>query len=771
MPRADLRRTGRAQVAASTAESEARHRALLAALPEGVVLHDRDGSFLLANPAARELLRLADPVPPRTSGGSSRKTMPSQRAASDRSESHSAAGYSENRASRLVADVASRAVATGQVQYDIDLVLDRDAQPTRLRVTAVPLISGNEPPQAAVTTFTAVETARPLPRTGESEPGGFVSLAGPDDELIQQLLAAGRLEPDQAANRPLAQNPPPASPPVPIQGADLAAGPGQDMFRLSMQHSPIGVAVASLNGRFLRVNRELCRMLGYRADQLQERTLYEIIHPADLEETSIQIGQLIRGDLDVVALDRRYVGHGGMQLWGQLSITVVRDQGGSPQQFVVQVEDASEIHQAQQLLTHMTLHDTLTGLPNRTLVLDRIQKALDRSQRSRRQVAVLLCDVDHFRVINDSAGHEQGDAVLIELGRRLGGALKPGDTAGRLGADEFVVVCEDVASEHEAVVVAERIQSAVTKPLEVADRDLLPTVSIGIAVNGGDADPTSMLRDAGIARYRAKDRGRNRWDLVDAGLRQRAVERLDLEHALRAGLEMGDLRLHFQPIVDLTSRRLLGREALLRWEHPEHGLLAPLRFLPMAEESGLISQIGHWVLTEAVRAAAASPESAGYVSVNVSPRQVAQPGLAQQVEKVLGSAGLPPERLMVELTESVVLSAAPSARRELELLDRQGVRVMVDDFGTGFSALSYLRDLPVSGIKVDRSFTAGLGTDAQCERIVEALTGLGHGLGVDVIVEGVETEEQSALLADLGVRHAQGYLFGRPGPEFTPELV
>ena len=761
MPRADLRRSGRDRMALSVAESEARHRALLAALPEGVVLHDTDGAFLLANPAACTLLDL---VVPGSSVPGQEQAMPSPRTPGDLGGSPAASPprYAQTPASREVSELANLALATGRAQRDVELMLDRPERPIRLRVTAVPLICDDGTPQAAVTTFIGIEAS------GAEHDAAQVVLQ-PADGLIGQLLADGLEE-----SRGLRQIPPPPRPVVPIQGGELGVQPnrGQEMFRLSMAHSPIGFAVAALNGRFLRVNRKLCRMLGYRSDELQERTLYEIIHPADLEAASIQIGQLIRGDIDAVSLDRRFVGHGGMQLWGMLSITLIRDDQGAPQQFVVQIEDISEIHQAQQLLTHMTLHDSLTGLPNRTLVLDRIQKALDRAQRSRRRVAVLLCDVDHFRVINDSAGHEQGDAVLVEVGRRLAKALKPGDTAGRLGGDEFVVVCEDVAGEHEAVVAAERIQSAVTKPLDVGDRDLLPTVSIGIAVgSGSDAEPMGMLRDADIARYRAKDRGRNRWDLVDGGLRQRAIERLDIEYALRTSLETGDLRLHFQPIVDLNTRELLGREALLRWEHPDEGLLAPIHFLQVAEESGLISEIGQWVVTEAARAAAASPESAGYVSINVSPSQVAQPGLAQQVEKALATAGLPAERLMIELTESVMLSAAPSARREIELLDAQGVRIMVDDFGTGFSALSYLRDLPVSGIKVDRSFTAGLGTDGQCERIVEALTGLGHGLGVDVIVEGVETEEQSALLTSLGAELAQGYLFGRPGPAFTPELV
>ena len=304
------------------------------------------------------------------------------------------------------------------------------------------------------------------------------------------------------------------------------------------------------------------------------------------------------------------------------------------------------------------------------------------------------------------------------------------------------------------------------QPLILGGRTLRPTVSVGIALSRDpDSDPLLLLRDAEMATYQAKSRGRDRWDTVDTLQVQAASERLDLEHELRAAIADGELELHFQPIVGLSGRRVIGREALVRWRHPSRGLMPPITFLPVAEESGLIVELGAWVLRAAVRAAAASPEP-GYVAVNVSPNQMLRPGLSEQVEKALADSGLPAGQLVIELTESVMLSTAPAARQEIERLHRLGVRIVVDDFGTGFSALSYLRDLPVSGIKVDRSFTSGLGQDPQCDRIVEALIGLGNGLGIDVVVEGVETEKQSALLARIGVRHAQGYLYGRPSPQY-----
>jgi diguanylate cyclase (GGDEF)-like protein/PAS domain S-box-containing protein len=692
----------RERLALSVAESEARHRALLAALPGGVLLQDADGTVLVANEQACELLGIARPDEPLLPGG----VVPAPRRRTDHSDQDATPALDQ------LAATTQAALRTGEVQADVTVPITRDGRTRLFRVTSTPLLGDDQRPQAVVSSLIDL-TDRPEPVEAGARPGG--------DEL----------------------------------------------FRRTMQFSPIGIAVTALNGRFLRVNRALCRMLGFRSDELQQRTLFQIVHPADLEETSLQVGRLIRGDIDAVALDRRYVGQGEMALRGDLSITLIRDRQGRPLQFVVQIQDASEVHRAQDLLTHMTLHDPLTGMANRTLVIDRIQKALDRSRRNGHQVAVLQCDVDHFRVVNDSAGHELGDSVLVEIGHRVSRALRAGDTAGRLGGDEFIVVCDEVTDEREAVIVAERLQAAVSAPLRIGARTLAPTVSVGIAVSSSpDADPLALLRDADIATYRAKDRGRNRWDLVDGALRHRALERLDLEQALRTGIAANELQLHFQPIVDVSTREVVGREALVRWNHPERGQLAPMLFLPVAEESGLIVELGAWVLAEAARAAAAAPNSVGYVAINVSPNQVTRPGLADSVEKALAEAGVPAHRLVIELTESVMLSAAPSARREIEQLDQLGVRIVVDDFGTGFSALSYLRDLPVSGIKVDRSFTAGLGTDPQCERIVEALTGLGHGLGVDVVVEGVETEHQREMLTAIGAEHAQGYLFGRPSPDY-----
>jgi diguanylate cyclase (GGDEF)-like protein/PAS domain S-box-containing protein len=540
----------------------------------------------------------------------------------------------------------------------------------------------------------------------------------------------------------------------------------QHMLALT-EHSTTGLAALALDGRILHANPALATLLGRTPGELVGTCLQNLDGPDGTPETAL-LARLAAGEGERFDLERRYQRPGGEMVWASVTLVPVPDDSGRPGHALMQVTDLTETRLAVEMLQHQALHDPLTGLPNRTLGLDRITRALERARRTDGRVAVLCLDLDRFGVVNDSVGPDLGDVVLIEVASRLQLALRGGDTAARLSGDEFVVVCDDVRDEGEAVLVAERVLETLREPVHLDGRLVVPTASVGIAVSregeaAGPGTANALLRDAGAALHRAKTNGQGGWDLVDDELRRHAVDRLDIEDALRTALVRDQLRLHMQPIVDLTTGTIVGREALVRWQHPERGLLPPAWFLPIAEESGLIDDVGRWVLEEAARIAAATPRL-GYVAVNVSPSQVRRANLLGDVEDSLKNTGLHPSNLVIELTESVMLGSAPAGRRQLHQLERLGVRLMVDDFGTGFSALSHLRDLPVSGIKVDRTFTAGLGRDRQCDRIVEALTGLARGLGVDIVAEGVETTEQRDVLAALGCAHAQGYLFGRPEP-------
>jgi diguanylate cyclase (GGDEF)-like protein/PAS domain S-box-containing protein len=407
---------------------------------------------------------------------------------------------------------------------------------------------------------------------------------------------------------------------------------------------------------------------------------------------------------------------------------------------------------------HQALHDPLTGLANRTLCRDRLRHALAAATRAGAAAAVLFIDLDNFKRINDLYGHSAGDAVLVALGRRLQAVVRPADTVARLGGDEFVVVC-DTIEEDAAVALARRLEEAVRAPLEAGGGEHRLTASIGIALGvAGQADPETLLAEADTAAYRAKAEGRGRVEMFDKRLRRRAHERLRTAEDLTSAVERDELRLAFQPIVALASGAVVAEEALLRWRRPSAGPNEPAHFVPVAEESPLIVEIGAWALREACRGAA--PERA--VWVNLSGRQLAQPGLSELVADCLQESELAAARLRLELTETVLLEAGSAALHNLQELEALGVGIMLDDFGTGLSSLQHLRDFRVAGLKIDRSFVSGLARVPGDRAVVGALISLAAELGLDVVAEGVETEEQAAALRELHCPLAQGFLFGRP---------
>jgi diguanylate cyclase (GGDEF)-like protein/PAS domain S-box-containing protein len=463
----------------------------------------------------------------------------------------------------------------------------------------------------------------------------------------------------------------------------------------------------------------------------------------------------------------------GAEIWIEMSLNALEapdEIGLDGQDFVLAiVRDVSKRKALEEQLAHRALHDSLTGLPNRALFVDRLEHALTHTARNGGHLAILFMDLDDFKYVNDTLGHEAGDRLLNTVAKRVQHGLRDQDTLARFGGDEFVVLLEDIMSGDVAVRVAERILKLLDLPFSLAEEELSISASIGIALSSPTASDQwgILLSQADAAMYEAKRQGKARYAIYDPATHVRSRERLRMGNQLKVALERSEFVLYYQPKVDLRTGTIVHMEALLRWQHPQRGVVLPSEFIPLAEESGLITSLGQWVLKEACtqirRWQVLYPRARTLVAdVNLSASQFHQPNLGGEAAKILNETGLDPSHLELEITESVLMEDAPSTVAPLKQLKDLGVRVAIDDFGTGYSSLSYLKRLPVDTVKIDRSFVNGLTSDLEDEVLVSGMINLAHALGLRVVAEGVETEQQAARLKAMGCEMAQGFQFYRP---------
>ncbi len=552
------------------------------------------------------------------------------------------------------------------------------------------------------------------------------------------------------------------------QAVAAALQESDERYHLLVDHLPEAILV-HVSGRLVFVNPAAVRLHGATsAADLLGRSVLDLVHPDDRELLAARLGALSDDGTPAMREQRIVALDGNVVESESLALPVTFD--GESATLVV-VRDLTERKAAEAALTHAALHDSLTGLPNRALVRDRLSQMLASAQRSGATVAVLFIDIDRFKLVNDSLGHERGDELLVTLARRIDRVLRLSDTVGRYGGDEFVVVAEIQGEGEVAVGLAERISDVVAAPIDLDDDEVIATCSIGIAVaHSGRGEVDQLISDADAAMYRAKRRGSSGVELFDEQMRTMATTRLHVEHDLRQALEHGDFEVYYQPLVTLPGAELVGVEALLRWHHPERGLVEPIDFIEIAEDTGLIVPIGSWVLTEACRQAIQWQKLPGAgqleVAVNLSAAQLNAGELLKMVEAVLAESKFEPGRLSLsfEITESVVMHDPDGVAETLSALRAMGLGLSIDDFGTGYSSLAYLKRFPVDTLKIDRSFVAGIGVDDHDEAIVESVINLAHVLGLRAVAEGVETPEQAKRLHELGCDRAQGYFFGRPAP-------
>lgn len=542
----------------------------------------------------------------------------------------------------------------------------------------------------------------------------------------------------------------------------------EQRFRGTFENAPLGMLLADTTGRIFEANRFTADLLAYEEKLLPGIHLSRLLPVKDRSRMLEVLEQLIAGEISNSHSERRLVALNGVEIWVNLHVVLQKGEDGSPLYFIIQMADITEMKRGQEKMERLAFYDTLTDLANRRLFNDRLQQAISRTQRNKKAAALLYLDLDQFKRVNDTLGHDAGDALLKHVSLRLQKCVRKEDTVARPGGDEFTIILCDINSISDASRVAEKILAELRKPIAIAGQQLVVTTSIGITMAPQDSnDAQTLMRNADMAMYKAKDRGRNNYQFFHEAMNRNAKNRLQIETELREALKRDEFELFYQPKVRLTDQRLTGVECLIRWRHPTRGLLLPNEFIEIAEDTGVIVDMGSWVIEEACKAARqlrAEYSEAFQIALNISPRQFRDPNLITTIRRCLREAHLPPEALEIEITETMLMQDIEAATQTVQRLHDIGTSLAIDDFGTGYSSLNYLKKFPIDTVKVDRSFVMDIPQSEDDMAITSAVIAMAHQLKMGVVAEGVETQAQQDFLIAQNCDSAQGYLFGKPMP-------
>jgi diguanylate cyclase (GGDEF)-like protein/PAS domain S-box-containing protein len=554
-----------------------------------------------------------------------------------------------------------------------------------------------------------------------------------------------------------------------LEKQSIALRESEERFRSAFNYAPIGIALVAPAGGWLKVNHALCQILGYREEEFLAADFQSMLSPEDLGNTLIKINELLTGKIPTCQMEQKYLNKNGETVWTWWSVSAASDVKSVNPNLIFQIQDITDKKLAEDKLQYDATHDALTNLPNRSFFMSRLEKALSVSAVKRQhKVSILFIDLDRFKVVNDSLGHPTGDKLLVGIAGRLRECVRPSDTVARFGGDEFTILVEG-EEDKEVIRIAERIRGKFNLPFNLGGHELYSSASIGI-LHASEKHLTSqdLMRDADTAMYQAKRAGKARHEVFDPNMHEAAKEILQLETDLRRAVERDELVVYYQPIFSLVANRIEGFEALARWNHPTLGSISPTKFIALAEEIGLIDMLGEQILQKACRQTASLAKDFDdfplSLSVNLSCKQFAQPMLVKRIKRILNETGFAPTKLKLEITESVFFEHKESAVQMLHQLREIGIELNIDDFGTGYSNLGYLMKLPISTLKIDRSFISPIQPGGDNTEIVQTIVTLARNLGLRVVAEGVETEFQLEQLRKLNCEGAQGFYFAEPMP-------